>query len=284
MNEEPRQALQTETDPSLGKTAAAEFGGAEVRSTPRIPSELSILPARGFVMFPGTMIPLTITRPASIKLLDETLPKTKIIGLLNQRDDEKEEPTPEDLYEMGTAALVVKLLRQSDEQIVIIVQGLSRFKIRQVIATEPFLRAEVELPESISPAPSNEWQAEFKNLRESAARLVELTPEAPEQAGAIVRNIEEAGQLADFLAPNLDVPVAQKQAILEELDVVKRVRAVQTTISAQLEIAQIQQRLHQDVQSQFGDAHRKAYLRGQLKAIQRELGEGDTGADEQIAQ
>jgi ATP-dependent Lon protease len=146
------------------------------------------------------------------------------------------------------------------------------------------MRAEVDLPESISPESSSEWQAEFHNLRDSAARLLELTPETPEQASAMVREIDDAGQLADFLAPNLDVTVAQKQAILEELDVRKRVRAVQTSISAQLEIANIQQRLQQDVQSQFTDAQRKAYLRGQLKAIQRELGEGDTGADEQIAQ
>jgi ATP-dependent Lon protease len=135
------------------------------------------------------------------------------------------------------------------------------------------------------PPADNEWQAEFQNLRDSAARLLDLTPDAPEQAAAVVRSIEDSGQLADFLAPNLDIEVAQKQAILEELDVRKRVRAVQISISAQLEIAQIQERLQKDVQSQFGDAQRKAYLRGQLKAIQRELGEGgDTGADEQVAQ
>ncbi|MGZ5024628.1 MAG: endopeptidase La, partial [Chthoniobacterales bacterium] len=105
----------------------------------------------------------------------------------------------------------------------------------------------------------------------------------PEQAAGLVRNIVEAASLTDYLAPNLDITVPQKQAILEELDVRKRLRAVQTSISAQLEIAQIQQRLQQDVQSQFTDAQRKAYLRGQLKAIQRELGEGETGADEQVA-
>jgi ATP-dependent Lon protease len=165
------------------------------------------------------------------------------------------------------------------------VQGIQRFTLRKIVATDPFLRAEVDLPESISPPNDKEWQAEFQNLRDSAARLLDLTPDAPEQAATLVRSIDDPGQLADFLAPNLNVEVAQKQAILEELDVRKRARAVQISISAQLEIAQIQQRLQQDVQSQFGDAQRKAYLRGQLKAIQRELGEGgDTGADEQIAQ
>jgi ATP-dependent Lon protease len=276
------QVLQSRGTPLAPRPAAASGGPAE--ETPRIPEELSILPVREFVVFPGTVLPLTVTRPASIKLLDETLSLTKVIGLLTQRDETKENPTPEDLYHVGTAALVLKLLRQADDQVVMVVQGIRRFALRKIIATDPFLRAEIDLPESIYPPPDNEWQAEFQNLRDSAARLLELTPDAPEQAATVVRSIDDPGQLADFLAPNLDIPVAQKQAILEELDVRKRVRAVQTNISAQLEIAQIQQRLQKDVQSQFGDAQRKAYLRGQLKAIQRELGEGETGADEQIAQ
>jgi ATP-dependent Lon protease len=278
------EALQSEasTPPALSGTASSFGLGDE--ATPAIPEELSILPARGFVVFPGTVLPLTVSRPASIKLLDETLPRTKVIGLLTQRDEAKENPNPEDLYGVGTAALVLKLLRQADDRVVMIVQGIRRFALRKIMATDPFLRAQVDLPESISPPPDNEWLAEFQNLRDSAARLLELSQDVPEQAATVVRSIDDPGQLADFLAPNLDIEIAQRQAILEELDVRKRVRAVQISISAQLEIAQIQQRLQQDVQSQFGDAQRKAYLRGQLKAIQRELGEGDTGANEQVAQ
>jgi ATP-dependent Lon protease len=283
MSEGQIEALQSEASTPPARPGAASFGIAD-EATPAIPEELSILPVRGFVVFPGTVLPLTVSRPASIKLLDETLPRTKVIGLLTQRDETKENPSPEDLYSVGTAALVLKLLRQADDRVVMIVQGIRRFALRKVVATDPFLRAEVDLPESISPPPDNEWLAEFQNLRDSAARLLDLSQDVPEQAATVVRSIDDPGQLADFLAPNLDIEVAQKQAILEELDVRKRVRAVQISISAQLEIAQIQQRLQQDVQSQFGDAQRKAYLRGQLKAIQRELGERDTGADEQVAQ
>lgn len=284
MSDRSIQVLQKDKSaaaPASGRTANIGDDGQEM---PRIPEELSILPVRGFVIFPGTVLPLTVSRAASIRLLDETLPLTKVVGLVAQGDEEKEEPAPQDLYHVGTAVLVLKLLRQAEDRVVMVVQGLRRFAIRRIVATQPYLRAEVDLPESILPTASNEWRAEFNNLRDSATRLIELSPDAPEGAATLVRNIEDAGQLADFLAPNLEVTVAQKQSILEELDVVKRLRAVQTSISAQLEIAQIQQRLQQDVQSQFGDAQRKAYLRGQLKAIQRELGEGgDTGADEQIA-
>ena len=270
------------TAPSAGPAASSANNGSA--TTPRIPEELSILPVRGLVVFPGAVLPLTVSRPASIKLLDDTLPLTKVIGLVTQRDEAMDEPRPQDLHHVGTAVIVLKLLRQADDRVVMVVQGLRRFAMRKIVATEPYIRAEVDLPESISPAPSSEWQAEFHNLRDSAVRLLELTPDTPEQAEGIVRSVEDPGQLADFLAPSLDITTAQKQGILEEFDVQKRVRAVQTSISAQLEIAQIQQRLQEDVQSQFTEAQRKAYLRGQLKAIQRELGEGDdAGADEQIA-
>src|SRR6185295_9293429 len=116
------------------------------------------------------------------------------------------------------------------------------------------------------------------------ARLFELAPDAPEQARLMILNIENPEQLADFLAPNLNVDIGQKQALLEELDVEKRVQAVQKQISAQLEIAEIQQKLQKDVASQFSDAQRRAYLRSQIKAIQQELGEGEAGTDQQVAQ
>ncbi|MGZ4983098.1 MAG: endopeptidase La [Chthoniobacterales bacterium] len=276
------QLLQSDSG-APPKSSGAAPNESNESTHPRIPEQLSILPVRGFVLFPGTVLPLTVTRPHSIKLLDETLPLTKVIGLLTQRDENQETPQAQDLFSVGTAAIVLKLLRQADDRVVMVVQGLRRFAIRKIIATEPYLRAEIDLPESISPPNDTEWRAEFQNLRDNAIRLLELTPDMPEQAAGLVRNIEEAESLTDYLAPNLDITVPQKQAILEELDVRKRLRAVQTSISAQLEIAQIQQRLQQDVQSQFTDAQRKAYLRGQLKAIQRELGEGETGADEQVA-
>jgi ATP-dependent Lon protease len=271
-----------ETGPPIPAAAGALIG--EQVETPQIPDVLSILPLRGFVIFPGTVAPLNVRRPTSIKLLDETLPQSKVIGLVAQRDESKEEPGPEDLYEIGCAAIVLKLLRQADDHVIAIVQGLRRFALRKIVLTHPYLRAQIALLNSIQPPDSKEWQAAFRNLRDSAASLLELTPDAPDQASLIVRSIENPEQLVDFLAPNLNVDVAQKQAILEELDVEKRLRAVQTHISSQLEIAQIQQKLQKDVQSQFSDAQRRAYLREQVKAIQRELGEGDTGVDEQREQ
>jgi len=284
MSKEQISALQEGSGPKPEGAGAVAGAGVDDESLPRIPETLSILPVRGFVVFPGTIVPLNVQRPVSIKLLDETLPLTKVIGLLTQRDETKEDPEPQDLYYVGTAALVLKLLRQGEDHVVVLAQGLRRFSIRKIAATHPFLRAEIDLPKSVSPPASKEWEATFRNLRDSAAKLLDLTAEAPEQARAMVLSIDNPEQLADFLAPNLNVSVGQKQAILEELDVEKRVRAVQTSISAQLEIAQIQQKLQKDVQSQFSDAQRRAYLRSQIKAIQHELGETETGSEEQMQQ
>jgi ATP-dependent Lon protease len=283
MSKEVLVALQPGAEPKPGPQSTIVAGMPESQM-PRIPEELSILPVRGFVVFPGTVVPLNIQRAASLKLLDDTLPRTKVIGLLAQRDETKEDPAPGDLYSIGTAALVLKLIRQADDRVLVIAQGLRRFSLRKIVATSPFIRAEIDLPESVKAPETKEWEATFRNLRDSAARLFELTPDAPEQARLMIFNIENAEQLADFLAPNLNVDVAQKQAILEELDVEKRVGAVQKQMSAQLEIAEIQQRLQKDVASQFSDAQRRAYLRSQLKAIQRELGETEGGSEEQAQQ
>src|SRR5207302_3444546 len=160
-----------EAKPGLESTIAA---GMDKSGTPHIPEELSILSVRGIVVFPGTIIPLNIQRAASLKLLDDTLPRTKVIGLLTQRDETKEDPTPQDLYTIGTAVLVLKLLRQAEDKVLVIAQGLRRFSLRKIVATSPFLRAEVDLPQSVSPPASKEWKATFRNLRDSAARLFEL--------------------------------------------------------------------------------------------------------------
>src|SRR5436189_2852015 len=208
MSTEKLDALQSGMDSKPTAQGTIALGVDESR-TPKIPEELSILPVRGFVLFPGTVISLNVQRAASLKLLDDTLPRTKVIGLLTQRDETKEDPSPQDLYSIGTAALVLKLIRQSEDNLLVIVQGLRRFSLRKIIAIDPFLRAEVDLPQSIVPPSNKEWEAIFRNLRDSAARLFELTPDAPEQARLMVVNIENPEQLADFLAPNLDIDLTQ---------------------------------------------------------------------------
>lgn len=258
----------------------AETVGADAgMSLPHgLAESLPILPVRGLVVFPGAMLPLSVNRPGSLKLLDEALPQSKLIGILTQRDDRTEDPGPPDLFGVGCVASVLKLVRQSDGVVLLVVQATQRFALRKYVLTAPYLRAEVHILASNEPPPENkQWQAEVKNLRESALQLMRLSPEVPEQLQGIIASIGEPGQLADFLAPHLNIDLPQKQALLEELDVVRRVHAVQTHVAAQLEIAQIQQKVQEDVASRFTDLQRRAYLREQLKAIQRELGEEEPG-------
>jgi ATP-dependent Lon protease len=273
-------ASEQHSPPVIGVTRKEEEG-----NQPKIPDTLPILPMRNTVVFPGTVIPLTVGRASSRKLLEESLPHTKVIGLVTQRDPQIDNPGPEDLYRIGVAGLVLKMLRQGEDKVLIVVQALRRIGLGKFVATHPFLRAEVE-PLTSQPAPKDDkrWEATVRSVRNTASRLIQSTPDIPDEAKVLLASIEEPGLLADFLANNLSLEVAEKQDLLEEVDVVKRLRAVQLRLSAQLEIAELQQKIQKDVASQFTDAQRRAYLREQIKAIQKELGEEGAGTDEQVMQ
>lgn len=250
---------------------------------PRIPDVLPILPIRNTVLFPGTITPLTIGRESSKKLLEESLGQSKFIGVFTQKDPARENPAPEDLHRVGVVAIVLKLFRQTEEQILIVVQALERIAIKRVLLTHPFMKAEVEI---LKPLPykkdDREFEATVNSLRSSAVKLVELTVEQPEPVKLTILNIEDPGNLADFLAGNLNIDIEKKQRLLEELDIQKRVQAVHREIVEQVEIAELQQKIQKDAASQLSQAQRQAYLREQLRAIQRELGEADEGVEQQI--
>ncbi|QDU71720.1 endopeptidase La [Mucisphaera calidilacus] len=269
-----RAAAETAQTPSPGNDALANTG------TPPIPSELPILPLRGTVVFPGTITPISIGRASSRQLLDESLATSKFIGLFTQREETEEEPGIDDLYEMGTAAMVLKLVRQPDENLSIIVHGLKRVRALKATKTNPYLRAQVEEP-SERPGSSKTFDAAIAQLREQARQLIELSPNAPEQALTVLLNIDDPGNLADFLAANIDLSVEQKQDILELTDVAKRVRAIHHHVSSRLQLAQLQAKIQEDVEIAIGDNQRKFFLREQIKAMQKELGE-DTGDGEQL--
>ena len=252
---------------------------------PKIPAVLPILPIRGVVVFPGTVVPLTLGRPAALKLVDESLPQSKLIGLVTQRREDVDKPTREDLFDVGVACQVLKLMRQPDGTVVLLIQAIRRFRLGEVEQMEPFIRARIDvLPAQVPADDDKEAQAAFNNLRESAITLLDLSPEIPEQARLVLANIEDAGHLTDLLAGNLGLEVPQKQALLEETDVSKRMRMVQEAVSRQIEIAELQQKLRKDVESQFSGTQRRAYLREQIRAIQRELGEEEPGSEDQVDQ
>src|ERR1700733_17742 len=246
---------------------------------------LAILPVRGIVLFPGMVVPLSICRPAAIKLVDSELPENKQLGLVTQRNEELDRPEPSDLFQIGVSAQVLKLIRQPDGVIILIVQVLKRIALESFVQTEPYLRAVVQPVQTVLPVREDaELQASFNNLRRGALRLLELSPEIPDQARAALIGVEDPEQLTDLLAGNLGIDLATKQRILEETDLLRRMRTAQEALQRQLEIAELQQKLRKDVEGQFSDTQRRAYLREQLRAIQRELGEEEAEGEEQAEQ
>jgi ATP-dependent Lon protease len=243
---------------------------------PTLPEAVPVLPIRQTVIFPGTIVPLGVGRPGSRQMLDESLPQSKLIGLFTQRNEADEEPTAEDLYRVGTVGRVLKLIRQPDDTVQIIVHGLGRVQMERALQHEPYIKAELTHPQE-KPGKGKRFNAEVEQLRDQAYQLIELTPNAPEQATTVLMNIDDPSNLADFLAANLEVETDDKQGLLEELNVAKRIRRVHEHVSAQLENARLQQKIQDDVQSSISDTQRKMYLREQMKAIQRELGEDETG-------
>ncbi len=281
MDSTPDSVRSARPSPEAQDSPEARGTGPATASAPAIPDVLPILPSRGVVLFPGSVQALAVRDATSQKLLEETLPSSKIIGVITQRDVATENPGPQDLYGVGTAGEVLKWIRQSEQQSVLLVRGMERFALRKYVLTFPLLRAEITILRSIRPEPVDaEFEAAVKYLRDSALELVRLMPEAPAEAQLLLQQLEDPGALADFIAAHMESEVLLRQSALEELDVRKRIQMVQSHLGSRLEIARIQQRLQEDVKTQFSDAQRRAYLREQIRAIQRELGEGEEEGSE----
>jgi ATP-dependent Lon protease len=259
-------------------------GQQAVPNAERDVRDVAILPVRSIVIFPGMVVPLTIGRPSALKLIDSELPENKYLGLFTQKDETNERPGPADLYSVGVLAQVLKLIRQPDGSVVLIVQAQNRIRPETFQQVEPYLRATVSAVQTVPPSDDKALEAAFNNLKEAATKLLDLSPEIPDQARTVLANVEQPEALADLLAGNLGIEVARKESILEETDLMQRMRLVQESLQRQLEIAELQQKLRQDVEGQFSDTQRRAYLREQLRAIQRELGEEEPGDEEQVEQ
>lgn len=255
-----------------------DAGGDGDGEGPLIPNVLPILPLRGMVVFPGTITPIGVGRPSSRRLLDESLPNDKIIGLFAQKDEEEEDPGADGIHHVGTAAMVLKLIRQPDETVTLIVHGLRRRKLIKLTQTDPFLRGRLATIKE-KQGSGAKFNALVRELRTRAEELIELTPNTPDQAQAVLHNITEPGPLADFLAANLDLTNIARQALLEEHHVERRIHIVHRQLVQQLEMLQLQQKIHRDVHETIGENQRKFFLREQLKAIRTELGEGEEGVD-----
>ncbi len=269
---------------SVSGTSPPETFTTDETSTakPGTTTVLPIMPLRGVVLFPGAVVPLSVGRAASLRLLEESLPQSKQLGLVLQKNSEEENPSVDGLHAHGVVGRVIRMMRQNENSVVILVQGESRMRLGKVTQDEPYMKAEVEVIASVSPSKDDEyWQAAVRNLRESAEKLLQLRTDVPDEFKLLIGSLEDASALTDFLAGNLSIDAAEKQKLLEETNVVRRVTSLQTLLNSQLHIAQLQSKLREDVQSEFSEAQKRAYLREQLRAIQKELGE-EGSQEEQV--
>jgi ATP-dependent Lon protease len=245
-----------------------------LRASQPLPEALPVLPLRDTVAFPETLAPLAVVQPRSIQLIDDVLAANRMLVMVAARDPENEEPGPGDLYDVGVVGAVARMVKVPDESLRILVQGMQRVKVGGFVAEEPYMVARISpLPDVIEP--SAELEALSRNVQRTFSEIVEQIPYLPEELQMAVANIDDAASLAHLIAGALRIDTAEKQTLLEEVDVAKRLRHLSQLLAGELEVVQLGTRIQTQVQSEIDKGQREFFLRQQLKAIQDELGEED---------
>ncbi len=239
---------------------------------------LPILPLKGTIVFPYLVVPLMIQEADQTRLVDDALMRGSRIGLFLQKDPNQENPGQDDIYTSGASGSILKMLRFPDGTVRFLIQGLSRIKIKRFTDDSPYMIAEVEETEE-RVEDSVKTEALQRNLIEQVKRLVGLAPYLNEEFHVSAINQDTASKLADFIASNINISVKQKQEILEEINVLKRMKLLLGYLSKELEVLELSQKIQADAASELGKSQREYILREQMKAIKRELGGGDDGSD-----
>jgi len=244
-----------------------------------VPPELPILPLRGVVIFPSAIVPLLISRESSLKLVDDCLKGDRILGLAAQKNAEDENPEPHALFSRGSAGRILKVLKYPDGSVRILVQGLKRIEIREHLQREPYLRARVVQLHDIS-LPSKDLNALQAHLVSQFAKFVSMVPYLPDELQGVVMNIKDPGKVTDFIASNLNISTDEKQDLLNTLEVRGRLEKLSTILNREVELVELGHKIQSQVQSELNKNQKEFYLRQQMRAIQKELGEGDPRSGE----
>ena len=239
-----------------------------------IPPELPILPLRGLVVYPQTAIPLTVGQPRSIKLVDDVVAGDRLIGLVAAKDPEMETPGPDDVYKVGTLASIHRLFRAPDGTIRLLVQGLQRIEVDEYLTTEPYLRAKVHaVPETVEN--TLEIQALVRNVVDQFSKMADLVPSIPNELIQSALNVDDPLQLVYAVSTYVRISLEDAQEILEIQSTDAKLRKLMGILSKELEVLELGRKIQSEAQSEMEKVQREFYLREQLKAIQRELGEAD---------
>jgi len=273
---EEADALRSDTDQNitlLTPDEEARMGASDV------PAQLPILPLRNTVLFPGVVLPITVGRDASLQLVKDASEHDRLIGVVAQRSPDAAPLTPNDLYDVGTVAEILKLVKMPDGSQSIIIQGKRRFRIAEYTATEPYFTAQVEPLLDASDQDAIETEALMRSIKELAVEIVRLAPHIPSEAADAIENIDTPDFLVHFIASNLQEDVVGKQEILATLSLVERAELVLERLQEELQVMELSEKIRSRVQSGVDEQQREYFLRQQMKAIQEELGEAEDRTD-----
>jgi ATP-dependent Lon protease len=246
-----------------------------------IPDQLPLLPVRDIVVFPYMVLPLFVGREMSIKAIEAALAGNRMIFLATQKALDVENPTPDDIHAIGTVGIIMRMLKLPDERIKILVQGLSKAKISGYIQTDPYYSVRIEKINETKPASSTlESEAVMRTVKEQIERIVSLGKVLIPDVMVVIENLEDPGRLADMIASNLGLKVEVTQSVLEITEPLKRLRQISEILAKEIEVLSMQQKIQAQAKGEMDKTQREYFLREQLKAIQKELGELDERAEE----
>ena len=241
-----------------------------------LPEEVAILPLKNTVLFPGVVIPITVAREKSIKLINEAREQEALIGVAAQRSTDVEHPSKDDLYEIGTLARIVKLLKMPDGSLTVIMQGKQRFQVSTYTQEDPYLKAQIQsygTGEAEPDAENDEMQALISNIKELALQIVQMSPNIPNEASSAINNIESKRFLMNFIASNLNVAVEEKQELLTITDLKKKGERVLEQLNYEYKMVELKNHIQDKVKSEIDQQQKEYFLQQQLKTIQEELGQ-----------
>lgn len=244
-----------------------------------IPDSLPILPLKNTVLFPGVVVPITVGRDRSLALVKEAYENDKTIGVVAQKDEDVEDPDPQDLYKLGTVAQILKLIKMPDGSKSIVIQGKSTFEIEGFTQTDPFFKADVKPVKQNMDLSGIERDASMRSVKETASKIVNLSPNIPSEASIAINNISSPTFLLNFISSNLQVSLAEKQELLEIIKFSDRLDKVMEHLNKELQVLNLSEEIRSKVKTDIDDQQRDFYLRQQMKAIQEALGEDSEQQD-----
>jgi len=238
-----------------------------------IPDELPILPLKNTVLFPGVVVPITVGRDRSLNLVKEAYESDKTIGVVSQKNEEEEDPDTDDLYEVGTVAQILKLIKMPDGSKSIVIQGKTTFEVDEFIQKDPYFKAKVSSYDQDMDLEGVELDASIRSIKETATKIVNLSPNIPSEASVAINNINSPTFLLNFISSNLNVSTAEKQEVLEIKQFSTRLERVMEFLNKELQVLNLSEEIRTKVKSDIDEQQRDFYLRQQMKAIQEALGE-----------